>query len=173
MFNRLKNEDRDEITFRVLLGFLLGFIPMRIYLFFEYAGIFPRPYVIIGDLHIHHFVFGISALAVVGYAALVAPYFRRKIAWVYGIALALAFDEFSMWLHLEDDYWARASITAIILIIGLLVNIIYFERFWKKIGYSTRFVNPTYPIYKFFHRRLAGAREQAIVKMSEQLIKNK
>lgn len=171
MFDRLKREDHDEIAFRVLLGFLIGFIPMRAYLFFEYTGILPKSYIIIGDLHIHHFVFGITVLAIVGYAALVAPYFRRKIAWIYGIGLALAFDEFSMWLHLEDDYWTRASITAIILISGVLINTIYFKRFWIKIWHSSRFINPFYPVYQLMYRRIEDARGQAIIKMSEQLNK--
>ncbi|MBI2551779.1 hypothetical protein HYW17_00555 [Candidatus Uhrbacteria bacterium] len=167
MFKRLKREDHDEISFRVLLGFLLAFLPMRLYLALEYAGIFPNAAVIIGDLHVHHFVFGISTLAIAGYASLIAPYFRRKIAWFYGIGLALAFDEFSMWLHLNDTYWTRTSITVAILIAGLLLNGIYFKRFWVRIWRTTRFVNPLYPFVQYIEKRLAAAKARALERVSK------
>ena len=162
MFRRLKREDHDEIAFRVLLAFLLAFIPMRAYLYLEYAKIVPSPFVVVRDVHVHHFVFGITALALAGYLALIAPYFRRKIAWFYGIGLSLAFDEFSIWLKLDADYWTRTSITAVVLITGLLINMIYFKKLWARIWHTTRFVNPLYPIVKRVRVRLAYAREKAI-----------
>ncbi|MBI4135363.1 hypothetical protein HY477_01365 [Candidatus Uhrbacteria bacterium] len=169
MFKRLKREDHDEIAFRVLLGFLLAFIPMRVYLGLEYAGFLPNPSIIIGDLHIHHFVFGITVLAIAGYASLVAPYFRRKIAWLYGIGLALAFDEFSIWLHLNDYYWTRTSITAMVLIVGLLFNGIYFKRFWLRFWYHTRYINPIYPFARKVRNYLKVARVKALAKFEERI----
>ena len=41
-------------------------------------------------------------------------------ALAYGIALALTFDEFGMWLHLGGSYWQRASIDAIVIVAALL-----------------------------------------------------
>ena len=35
---------------------------------------------------------------------------------VYGIGLGLTFDEFGMWLHLNGDYWQRASFDAVIVL---------------------------------------------------------
>lgn len=169
MFNRLKREDHDEIAFRVLLGFLIAFVPMRVYLGLEYAGILPNPTIKVYDIHVHHFVFGITVLAAAGYAALTAPYFRRKIAWLYGIGLALAFDEFSLWLKLDENYWTRTSITAVVLIAGLLVNVTYFKRFWVRLWHRTRFVNPFYPLYKVLNVRISRARQRAVAKFSERL----
>lgn len=168
MFNRLKREDHDEITFRVLLGFLIAFMPMRIYLGLEYAGILPNPMIMVYNIHVHHFVFGITVLAIAGYAALAAPYFRRKIAWLYGIGLALALDEFSLWLRLDEDYWTRTSITAVVLIAGLLINVTYFKRFWARIWHKTRYVNPVYPLAKRIGARLHRARGQAVAKLLER-----
>jgi hypothetical protein len=54
-------------------------------------------------------------------------------ATLYGVGLALAFDEFGMWLHLEDDYWIRHSYDAVIIITAVLFNIVYLSIFWKKI----------------------------------------
>jgi len=49
--------------------------------------------------------------------------FRRPIgraaeitALLYGVAMALTFDEFGMWLHLGGSYWQRASVDAVIVI---------------------------------------------------------
>jgi hypothetical protein len=39
---------------------------------------------------------------------------------LYGIGLALTFDEFGMWLHLGGPYWQRASFDAVVVIAGLL-----------------------------------------------------
>lgn len=167
IFKRLKRQDHDEIAFRVLLGFLLAFIPIRGYLFLEYAGIVPKPVIIVGDVHVHHFVFGITVLAITGYLGLVVPYFRRAIAWAYGIGLALAFDEFSIWLKLDDAYWTRTSITASVIIAGLLLNMIYFRRLWRGLWITTRFINPTYPLVRYLGRRLGQARAQAVERMAE------
>lgn len=169
MFNRLKREDHDEIAFRMLLAFMLVFIPMRGYLYLEKLEIVSPSPVMIGDLHVHHFVFGITVLAIAGYASLMVPYFRRKIAWLYGAGLALAFDEFSMWLHLNDDYWTFANITALVIIGAFLLNVVYFKRLWIALWHRTRFVNPLYHFVRIAHRRVATARTHAIERMAEHL----
>ena len=81
--------------------------------------------VIIGDTHVHHLVWGILLLLVVGYLWLIqvgtgvngeSVRFGRWTALLYGVAAALTLDEFALWLHLEDVYWeqqGRASIDAV------------------------------------------------------------
>jgi hypothetical protein len=39
---------------------------------------------------------------------------------LYGVAMALTFDEFGMWLHLGGSYWQRASVDAVILVASLI-----------------------------------------------------
>jgi len=39
---------------------------------------------------------------------------------IYGIGLGLTFDEFGMWLHLNGDYWQRASFDAVIVLAAAL-----------------------------------------------------
>jgi hypothetical protein len=44
---------------------------------------------------------------------------------LYGIGLALTFDEFGMWLHLGGSYWQRASFDAVVVIgasLGLVAS---------------------------------------------------
>ena len=81
-------------------------------------------------LHIHHFVYGIIILLVVGYLTLAFPERDGKrlivFALLYGVGAALTLDEFAIWLNLEDVYWAKqgresldvAAIFATLVILG-------------------------------------------------------
>lgn len=56
----------------------------------------------------------------------------RPAAAVYGIGLALTFDEFGMWLHLNDFYWQRASFDAITVIMAALALMVVLPR-WRSL----------------------------------------
>ena len=73
-----------------------------------------------GGVHIHHLVFGIVLLMLAGFLEFA---FRPDSPWLeilavgFGIGAGLTLDEFALWLHLEDVYWAeegRRSVDAII-----------------------------------------------------------
>jgi hypothetical protein len=73
-----------------------------------------------GGLHIHHLVFGIVLLLFSGFLNFVlqpaSPWFEI-LAGLFGIGAGLTLDEFALWLHLEDVYWAeegRSSVDAVI-----------------------------------------------------------
>ncbi len=83
-----------------------------------------------GGLHLHHLVWGIMLLLVSGFLAFVtgpgSP--RTEIfAAGFGVGAGLTMDEFALWIHLRDVYWAeegRSSVTAAVvalLIGGLLL----------------------------------------------------
>jgi hypothetical protein len=68
-------------------------------------------------------VYGVFLLSAVGaYLRLGYPGSRglRWAAILYGIGLALTFDEFGLWLHLGGSYWQRASFDAVVVIAALL-----------------------------------------------------
>jgi hypothetical protein len=77
--------------------------------------------------HIHHPVFGIIILLLVGYGWLCelgfgsdhsSIFLSRPMAILYGVGAALTLDEFALWLNLKDVYWSpqgRSSSDAIIL----------------------------------------------------------
>jgi len=108
---------------KVFAAFVTTFLAARILVLLIMTRRIPDLYVHAGSTHIHHLNYGIFLLAGVGaYLLLDRPTGRRfsAAAIVYGIGLALTFDEFGMWLHLGGDYWTRASFDAIVIIGGLL-----------------------------------------------------
>ena len=74
--------------------------------------------VIVGGVHIHHFVFGMVGLLLLAY---VSPllygsedrpprHWFRLTAFAYGVCSALILDEFALWLNLRDVYWERQGL---------------------------------------------------------------
>ena len=81
-------------------------------------------------LHLHHLVWGIVLLLVTGFlgfaTAPTSPW-DDVLALAFGIGAGLTLDEFALWIHLRDVYWAeegRASFDAVVvaaLLGGLIV----------------------------------------------------
>jgi hypothetical protein len=95
----------------------------------------PDLYLHVGGTHVHHLNYGIFLLAGVGgYLVFSRPRERMRliVAAIYGIGLALTFDEFGMWLHLNDQYWQRASFDAVIAITSVLGLIVVAPR-WRSL----------------------------------------
>ncbi len=130
----------EEIPFIVFLSFLITFVIARTYVYITTHDLLELTYLIdhvyINGIHVHHLNFGIFILVIVGFAALydLRPIIHRRLAILYGVGLGLTFDEFALWLKLEDDYYARLSYEAIIVIALVLLNIIYFPGFWRRRG---------------------------------------
>lgn len=82
--------------------------------------------IVIRGVHIHHQVFGIVLMALSGIVLVeVRPdsVGLAVLATVFGVGIGLAFDEFALWLHLDDVYWrreGRKSIDAVAIV--LVVN---------------------------------------------------
>jgi hypothetical protein len=81
-----------------------------------------------GGLHVHHLVFGIVLMLFAGFLMAIqldSPWFELAAA-AFGIGAGLTLDEYALWLHLEDVYWAeegRRSVDAVIVaaIVGGLI----------------------------------------------------
>src|SRR5881394_2594327 len=101
----------------VLLSFMLTFITARLVSILMMLPQVPDIYLHVHDVHIHHLNYGIFLLAGVGaYLLFSSQPATPPAAVVYGIGLGLTFDEFGMWLHLNGDYWQRASFDAVIVL---------------------------------------------------------
>jgi hypothetical protein len=73
-----------------------------------------------GGLHVHHLVFGIVLLMGTGFALALQPSspWLELFAAGFGIGAGLTLDEYALWLHLEDVYWAeegRRSVDAVVI----------------------------------------------------------
>ena len=106
-----------------LFGFILTFIIARALVFLIMSREIPNFYFFLQGMHVHHLNYGIFLLAAVGgYGVFRRPGGRPAeiTALLYGVAMALTFDEFGMWLHLGGSYWQRASVDAVIVVAALL-----------------------------------------------------
>jgi hypothetical protein len=111
-----------------LFGFILVFVISRAFVFLIMSHQIPNLYFFMQGTHVHHLNYGIFLLAAVcGYSVFCRPLGRTAeiVALVYGVAMALTFDEFGMWLHLGGSYWQRASVDAVIVIGALLAFFAY------------------------------------------------
>jgi hypothetical protein len=74
-------------------------------------------------LHIHHFTYGIIILAAAGFLSLLFSGPRGKfwIAMLYGTGLGFAFDEFAMWLRLDETDPVRWDYDGFVIIAGIFL----------------------------------------------------
>jgi hypothetical protein len=127
-----------EVATRALVAFLAMFVFLRALTFAIRAQLVPIQNVVTGSgLHIHHFVWGIFLLLLVGFLALVLDQARWHpwLAIPFGFAAALVLDEFALWLNLADVYWAkqgRQSLDAIVIAAALLILFYVAHRFWRE-----------------------------------------
>jgi hypothetical protein len=113
----------DHLARIVLCSFLFTFLASRILVLLIMTRRIPDFYLHLGGNHVHHLNYGIFLLSIVsGLLLFLRPHSRSLdlLAGLYGIGLALTFDEFGMWLHLGGSYWQRASWDAVALIAASL-----------------------------------------------------
>lgn len=134
LYRRHFRETARERLFLASLAFFITFGVVRIIAHAIRAGVGPFHNIQAGQTHIHHLVWGILLLLLVGYGWLVqlgtgegksSAIVSRLTAVLYGAGAALTLDEFALWLHLEDVYWdrqGRASIDAVFLF-GALISV--------------------------------------------------
>jgi len=124
------HDERRERLFLASLAFLLAFGIVRAITISIRAGIGPFHNVSAGGTHIHHLVWGIALLIVVGYVWLLevgvgSSWVASLTAILFGVGAALTLDEFALWLNLQDVYWERQGRVSvdIVLIFGALLSV--------------------------------------------------
>ncbi|MFI6738073.1 hypothetical protein ACIBI9_34555 [Nonomuraea sp. NPDC050451] len=80
----------------------------------------------VGEMHIHHVVFGVVLMLVGGVSGLIVSSASQvgyaAAACIFGIGSALVLDEFALILHLHDVYWeeeGRTSVDAVFIAIAV------------------------------------------------------
>jgi hypothetical protein len=122
-------EHGRQYHFLVLVGFVgsFGFIRLSTRLMRSpRVPWWPGSIVSEGGLHVHHHVFGIVTMMVAGvvsFALTDVGFWYELCALAFGIGLGLTIDEFALWLHLDDVYWAeegRSSIDATLIAVAAM-----------------------------------------------------
>lgn len=111
-----------QVPFWVLVGFLPTYICARLL-----VANYPTLFLNVHGVHVHHFTYGVIVLAIVGFVSLISP--KRAQPWLaffYGVGLALAFDEFGMWVRLTANYNLDQSEDVMTGILIFLVFVVYF-----------------------------------------------
>ena len=118
--------------FLASFSFLITFVGVRVLVSLIVHNRGPFQWVMVGGHHIHHLVWGILILLLVGYGWLLdlgrshspmSIFFSRLMSISYGVGAALTLDEFALWLNLANVYWSpegRESIDAVVLFGSLL-----------------------------------------------------
>ena len=131
LHDRIPDRPRRRL-FVASVSFFLTFAGVRAVVFAVLHNIPPFHFIEHGGSHIHHLVFGIIILLVVGYVWLAdigtgvddsSILLSRLMSILYGTGAALTLDEYALWLNLQDVYWSpqgRSSIDAVILFGALL-----------------------------------------------------
>ncbi len=128
---RIPDRPRRRL-FLASVSFFITFVGVRLLVRSITHHVGPFGWVMIDGRHIHHLVWGILLLLLVGYCTLaevgtgdtpIAIFLSRLLSILYGVGAALTLDEFALWLNLQDVYWSRQgreSIDAVILFGAIL-----------------------------------------------------
>ncbi|HXE05376.1 MAG TPA: hypothetical protein VN579_05260 [Bryobacteraceae bacterium] len=109
-------ESRRERLFLAAVGFFIAVLVVRGITIAIHNDVGPFHDVSMRGRHIHHLVWGILLLLLVGYGWLIEIGTGSRSSWrwlgrfmsmLYGVAAALTLDEFALWLNLKDVYWQR------------------------------------------------------------------
>ncbi len=108
-----------QAAFLLVLAFLITFVLTRMYTRLARTRGWGSGSV--GDVHLHHMVVGVVLILFSGFLDFALdpghPWLDL-LAICFGAGAALTLDEFALWLHLRDVYWAeegRSSLDAVIL----------------------------------------------------------
>ena len=103
----------------VLLTFIVTFVTSRVLVILIMSRTMPDIFLHVKGTHVHHL--------------------NDVTAIIYGIGLALTFDEFGMWVHLGGSYWQRASYDAVVTVASVLALIAYAPT-WEKANWKHKLV---------------------------------
>jgi hypothetical protein len=136
LWNRLSDNDEQGL-FLVLIGFILSFAFIRMSTRLMRSPKVPWwPGSVVSDsgVHLHHLVFGIVTMMLAGALGFLAfghSPATEIFAFLFGVGAGLTIDEFALWVHLDDVYWAeegRSSIDAtVIAAAGMMLILLGFS----------------------------------------------
>ena len=114
-------------------GFTVAFGGLRLLTWLIHIDVSGVGNIQAGGVHLHHYIWGILLLMIVGAYGLVERSPRRR-AWlglIYGIAMALVIDETGNLVDLKDVYWQHAGgigIAIALILIGVCGSFLAFTH---------------------------------------------
>jgi hypothetical protein len=138
-------ESRHERLFLAWVGFVVTVAVVRTLTWAIHNSVGPFHDVSMGGRHIHHLVWGILDLLLVGFLWVTRAatgedgsriWVSRVMSVLYGVGAALTLDEFALWLDLRDVYWereGRASFEAMALFGGMLAIAVFGAGFFHRL----------------------------------------
>ena len=111
LYERIPDRPRRRL-FLAAVSFFVTFLGVRLLVYAIVHHVGPFGWVMVGGHHIHHLVWGILLLLMVGYMELAefgtgsspsSIFASRLISICFGIGAALTLDEFALWLNLSAD----------------------------------------------------------------------
>ncbi len=126
-------EHNEQGLFLVLVGFILSFAFIRMstrIIRSESVSWWPGNIESDSGVHLHHLVFGIVTMMVSGILMALAfgsTPLTEIASLAFGVGAGLTIDEFALWVHLEDVYWAeegRSSIDATVIAAAAMMLIL-------------------------------------------------
>src|SRR5579863_7796056 len=117
------------------VSFFITFLGVRVLVRLIVHQHGPFQWVTVHGMHIHHLVWGILILLLVGYGWLLdlgwshspmSIFLGRLMAVSYGVGAALTLDEFALWLSLDPDaYWTREGRLSVdvVILFGALLSV--------------------------------------------------
>ena len=141
---------RRRASLRLLIAFILTFALIRLLTFAIHNNLGPFHDIVIGgggpnapSLHIHHYIWGLTLLAICGFLALSleAVKWHTVLAIPFGIGLALVVDEFALLLQLRDVYWAeggRTSVDLAVLFAAILLLYYLGQCYWHDVAFELK-----------------------------------
>jgi lysyl-tRNA synthetase class 2 len=130
---------QPEFLFFVSFLITFGFIRTSAHMIRAQVKWWPGN-VSVGGTHIHHMVWGILLILIVGWASIAfapgSPW-HEILAVLFGIGTGLTLDEFALWLNLKDVYWSekgRRSIDAVIIAASVSGIVLVGFHAWLDVG---------------------------------------
>jgi hypothetical protein len=141
-----KTKTKPNLSLLALVSFIGSFMIARIFTTFN-----PNLILISGDLHIHHFWYGLAMLAIGGWLGISyeSERINRLAAILFGAGGGLIGDEVGLLLTLEsENYWAGITYTIIITFLAFASILILLSKYSKLIRMEfTQFLRSNASLY--------------------------
>lgn len=145
VYRKLIADPQRDPAFWILLGFVAAIAVSRMVVAFILEFDLQEKLFNLQDsgganpTHTHHFNYGFAILIVSGLIALFpqSRRFLRFLSFVFGIGVGLVFDEFALIWNLNPDYYHALNYQAMGVLAALLVQIVYFRKFYSTLFHRT------------------------------------